>query len=57
VFHGRLTGGNGIVGSWADVPPGEARNSGRLGLVIKGHDRIERTKTAGNFSGTVWTRQ
>ena len=57
VFYGKLTGGDIIAGKWADVPPGEASNNGKLTLEIKGKNRIEATKETGGFGGTVWTRQ
>jgi class 3 adenylate cyclase len=47
---------NVIVGTFFDHPPGKARNSGELKIVIVDANRLERVASEVRFSGTAWTR-
>ncbi|HEY9710948.1 MAG TPA: serine/threonine-protein kinase [Oculatellaceae cyanobacterium] len=54
VFHGYITG-NKIIGTWADVPKGTARNYGEMTLWNSGN-RLSKISGGQNFSGSVWSR-
>lgn len=54
VFQGYVTG-NKIIGRWADVPKGTARNYGEITLLNSGN-RLSKISGGQNFSGSVWTR-
>jgi hypothetical protein len=54
VFQGTIRG-NEIIGSWADVPKGNATGYGEMRLSISG-DRIQKISGGENFGGSVWSR-
>ena len=55
VLHGRIHG-NRISGQWADVPPGQARNSGELLLQIVEKNMLRAVRKSGGFGGSEWIR-
>lgn len=55
VFHGKLHQGK-IVGEWADVPMGKARNSGKLVLELQNPREFKAIRKTGGFGGNVWRR-
>ena len=62
VFHGNLVAGaaNGprrIVGKWADVPFGDARNSGNLTLTVASPTRFIVEGEPGNFAAREFKKQ
>lgn len=54
VFQGYVTG-NKIIGKWADVPKGTARNYGEMTLSFSGNS-LRKISGGQNFTGSVWTR-
>jgi hypothetical protein len=62
VFYGKLVAGgaNGprrIVGKWADVPIGDARNSGDLTLTVASPTRFVVEGEPGNFAAREFKKQ
>ena len=53
VFQGYVTG-NIIIGKWADVPKGTARNYGEMKLSIS-RNSLRKISGGQNFSGSVWS--
>src|SRR3989442_2621562 len=56
VFVGRIAG-NTIIGTWADLPGGELRNSGQLSLRIESNDRLVKVAESQGYGGSVFTRR
>lgn len=52
VFQGYITG-NKIIGKWADVPKGTARNYGEMTLSISSNS-LRKISGGQNFTGTMW---
>lgn len=53
VFQGYVTG-NKIIGKWADVPKGTARNYGEMTLLISSNS-LRKISGGQNFTGSVWS--
>jgi hypothetical protein len=53
VFQGYVTG-NKIIGKWADVPKGTARNYGEMTLSISSNS-LRKISGGQNFTGSVWS--
>ena len=55
-FNGALQGDY-VVGKYFDHPPGAARGSAELSILIVHPGRLEKVRgTGGGFGGSVWTR-
>jgi len=55
VFHGTINGSI-VSGSWADVPPGQTRNSGDMTLRVVNPNLLRMEGPPSAFGGTEWTR-
>jgi hypothetical protein len=52
-----MTRNDSIFGTWADVPRGAARSSGRMTLIMNGATAMRAVSKTGGFGGSVWRRK